>query len=45
VVAEPAMQVCNDTAFDPDIVVVRLDEAGGAKFWMPPPLAVEVTAN
>jgi hypothetical protein len=45
VVAEPAMQVSNDTEFDPDTVVVRLDEAGGAKFWMPPLLAVELTAN
>jgi len=27
VVAEPAMQVSDDTEFDPDIVVVRLDEA------------------
>jgi hypothetical protein len=31
--------------FDPDIVEVRLDEAGGAKFWMPPLLALELTAN
>jgi hypothetical protein len=45
VVAEPAMQVSDDTEFDPEIVVVRLDEAGGAKFWMPPLLAVELTAN
>ena len=41
-VAEPAIQVSNDIEFDPDIVVVRLDEAGGAKFWMPPLLAVEL---
>lgn len=32
VVAEPAMQVSDDTEFDPDIVVVRLDDVGGAKF-------------
>jgi Uma2 family endonuclease len=42
VVAEPAMQVSDDTEFDPDIVVVRLGEVGGAKFWMPPLLAVEI---
>jgi Uma2 family endonuclease len=42
VVAEPAMQVSDDTEFDPDIVVVRLDEVGGAKFWTPPLLAVEI---
>jgi Uma2 family endonuclease len=28
--------------FDPDIVVVRLDEVGAAKFWTPPLLAVEL---
>ena len=42
VVAEPAMQVSENTEFDPDIVVVRLDEVGGAKFWNPPLLAVEL---
>ncbi len=42
VVAEPAMQVSDKTEFDPDIVVVRLDEVGGAKFWTPPLLAVEL---
>jgi Uma2 family endonuclease len=42
VVVEPAMQVSDDTEFDPDIVVVRLDEVGGAKFWTPPLLAVEI---
>jgi Uma2 family endonuclease len=42
VVAEPAMQVSDKTEFDPDIVVVALDEVGGAKFWTPPLLAVEL---
>jgi len=36
------MQVSDDTEFDPDIVVVRLDEVGGAKFRTPPLLAVEI---
>jgi len=36
------MQVFDDTEFDPDIVVVRLDEVGGAKFWTPPLLATEI---
>jgi len=42
VVAEPAMQISDDTEFDPDIVVVRFDDVGGAKFWTPPVLAVEL---
>ena len=42
VVTEPAMQVSDNTEFDPDIVVVRLDDVGGAKFWTPPLLAVEL---
>ena len=42
VVAEPAMQISDDTEFDPDIVVVRLDDVGGAKFWTPPLLVVEL---
>jgi Uma2 family endonuclease len=42
VVAEPAMQVSDDTEFDPDIVVVRREDVGGAKFWTPPLLAVEL---
>jgi Uma2 family endonuclease len=42
VVAEPAMQVSDLTEFDPDIVVVRREDVGGAKFWTPPVLAVEI---
>lgn len=42
VVPEPAVQLSADTEFDPDIVVVRLDQVGGAKFTEPPLLAVEV---
>jgi Uma2 family endonuclease len=42
VVPEPAVQLTELTELDPDIVVVRLDEVGGAKFWTPPVLAVEL---
>lgn len=42
VVPEPAVQLSADTGFDPDIVVVRLEQVGGAKFTEPPLLAVEV---
>src|SRR5215470_10881488 len=42
VVAEPAVQLSDKTEFDPDIVVVRRDDVGGAKFWTPPLLAVEI---
>jgi Uma2 family endonuclease len=42
VVAEPAVQLGPQTEFDPDLVVVRLDEVGGAKFTGPPLLVVEV---
>src|SRR5215470_15633234 len=42
VVPEPAMQISDDTEFDPDIVVVRRDDVGGAKFWTPPLLVVEL---
>ena len=42
VVAEPALQISDDTEFDPDIVVVRLADVGGAKFWTPPLLVVEL---
>lgn len=42
VLPEPAVQVSEDTEFDPDIVVVRRDDVGGAKFWTPPLLAVEI---
>jgi Uma2 family endonuclease len=42
VIAEPAVQLSELTEFDPDIVVVRREEVGGAKFWTPPLLAVEI---
>ncbi len=42
VVPEPAVQLTRDTEFDPDIVVVRLEDVGGAKFTVPPLLAVEI---
>ena len=42
VVPEPALQLNPQTEFDPDIVVVPLDEVGGAKFTAPPLLVVEV---
>jgi Uma2 family endonuclease len=42
VVPEPAVQLARDTEFDPDIVVVRASDVGGAKFNAPPLLAVEV---
>jgi Uma2 family endonuclease len=42
VVAEPAVQLTEQTEFDPDITVVRREEVGGAKFWTPPLLAVEI---
>jgi Uma2 family endonuclease len=41
-VPEPALQLGPQTEFDPDLVVVRLDEVGGAKFTEPPLLAVEI---
>jgi Uma2 family endonuclease len=42
VVPEPAVQLTEQTEFDPDIVVVRREDVGGAKFWIPPLLAVEL---
>jgi Uma2 family endonuclease len=30
------------TEFDPDLVVVRMDQIGGAKFTEPPPLVAEI---
>ena len=39
---EPAVQISRDTEFDPDIVVVRRGQVGGAKVTDPPLLAVEV---
>src|SRR6266567_4261450 len=42
VVAEPAVQLDDCTEFDPDLVVVPLDEVGDAKFTAPPLLVIEV---
>jgi Uma2 family endonuclease len=42
VVSEPAVQLDLRTEFDPDLVVVSLDEVGDAKFMTPPLLVVEV---
>src|SRR6516162_3576348 len=36
VVPEPAVELGSQTEFDPDIVVVHVDEVGGAKFTTPP---------
>ena len=42
VVPEPAVQLDPQTEFDPDLVVVPLDEVGDAKFTVPPLLVVEI---
>ncbi|MGH3250400.1 MAG: Uma2 family endonuclease [Trebonia sp.] len=42
VVAEPAVQLDLRTEFDPDLVVVHLDEVGDAKFTEPPLLVIEI---
>ena len=42
VIPEPAVQLGPQTEFDPDLVVVRIDQVGGAKFAQPPLLVVEV---
>jgi Uma2 family endonuclease len=42
VVAEPAVELGPQTEFDPDLVVVRMDQVGGFKFTEPPLLVVEV---
>ncbi len=39
---EPAVQLSHETEFDPDIVVIRRSQVGGAKVTEPPLLAVEV---
>jgi Uma2 family endonuclease len=39
---EPAVQLDTRTEFDPDLVVVHLDDVGDAKFTVPPLLVVEV---
>jgi Uma2 family endonuclease len=42
VVPEPAVMLGPQTEFDPDLVVVRMDQIGGAKFIEPPLLVVEI---
>jgi len=42
VIPEPAVQINSRTELAPDIVVVREDQAEGAKFTTPPLLVVEV---
>jgi Uma2 family endonuclease len=42
VIPEPAVQLDTRTEFGPDLVVVHLDDVGGAKFSAPPLLVVEV---
>ena len=36
VIPEPAVELSPQTEFDPDLVVVRMDQVGGAKFTEPP---------
>jgi Uma2 family endonuclease len=42
VVPEPAVELGLQTEFDPDLVVVRMSQIGGAKFTEPPLLVIEV---
>src|SRR5260370_32714536 len=42
VVPEPAVELGPQTEFDPDLVVVRLDQIGGAKFTEPPLLVISI---
>jgi Uma2 family endonuclease len=42
VVPEPALELDPQTEFDPDLVVVPIDEVGGPKFTEPPLLVVEI---
>ncbi len=42
VVSEPAVELGPQTEFDPDLVVVRMDQIGGAKFTEPPLLVTEI---
>ena len=42
VVPEPAVELGPQTEFDPDLVVVRMDQVGGAKFTGPPLLVIEI---
>jgi Uma2 family endonuclease len=42
VVPEPAVRLSPQTEFDPDLVVVHLDQIGGANLTEPPLLVVEI---
>src|SRR5580704_8759663 len=42
VIPEPALELGPQTEFDPDLVVVRMDQIGGAKFTEPPLLVIEI---
>jgi Uma2 family endonuclease len=42
VLAEPALQLSDGTEFDPDVVVVRGEDVGGAKITAPPLLVAEI---
>ena len=42
VVPEPAVELGPQTEFDPDLVVVRMDQIGAVKFTEPPLLVVEI---
>ncbi len=42
VVPEPAVELGPQTEFDPDLVVVGMDQIGGAKFTEPPLLIIEI---
>jgi Uma2 family endonuclease len=42
VLPEPALQLSADTEFDPDVVVARQQDVGGAKLTAPPLLVVEI---
>ena len=42
VVPEPAVELGPQTEFDPDLVVARMSQIGGAKFTEPPLLVIEI---
>ena len=42
VIPEPAVELSPQTEFDPDLVVVRMDQIGGAKLTEPPLLVIEI---
>jgi len=44
-VPEPAVELGPQTEFDPDLVVVRMDQIGGAKFTEPPLLVIEIRSS